>query len=323
MIDPEANSPDAPRLPAYPASAAAQAQPSRFFKETINVVATVLICATYFEDGWRLFAQWDDQLGFVARHAGLPSSVAATILILSALMQLSSAALLVPSSFLKEVKLFACGLVGLNVFLQPILYNQMSNTDLLTLSAAQLGTLGLIFTNTHADLYPNAWKDQGGAFDAFLQSATAAKSDSKVSPSWAAIVQVASRLLLTVDLVVVYTTHLIFEATPLSVTCALPRTRTPRERLANASPAQTSLMPLLHTTHATCNGRSHICFFALTRPPPALHAPQDQRAHPHRRRPHLAGLRHAIRRVHRLCCRLLRRLRALPVLGRAGAPARL
>jgi len=211
-MDPEAQS------PMQPTGNGGEAKPApRTAVKVMSAIATLLIVATYIEDGTRLILQWDSQLSFVSRHMGFPRAIATVLLLVSAFMQLSSLFLLVPSDTSPQVatfKLYACILVGLNVFLQPIMYNQLSNMDLITLSAAQVGTLGLIFTNTHAELHPAAYKQQAGAFDAFVASA---KSGGNTSPSWAAYMQLCSRLLLTVDLVVVYSLHM-FEATPLSIT---------------------------------------------------------------------------------------------------------
>lgn len=140
---------------------------------------------------------WEDQLGFVARHTGLPRSIAGALLLMVAAVQLSSTLMIAPTSripMLAVPVMIVSGSVVMSVIMQPFLFNQLSNTELLTLSLAQIGASGLIFAEAHFVAYPRR-----SPFAAHLSAAEAYKAAAIVP--W---IQLAARLLLTADLTLTF-----------------------------------------------------------------------------------------------------------------------
>jgi putative oxidoreductase len=156
---------------------------------------------TYLEDASRCFMMWEDQLGYVANHTGLPSAVASATLLLVTLGQCASVLLIAPPVLVPKLARPIIGLsivVAVSVCLQPFLFNQLSNFELLTMSAAQLGALGLILGEAHAVAYPRK-----KPFAAFCMP-MGGSGDATESAAVVAWIQLLSRLLLTVDLVCVF-----------------------------------------------------------------------------------------------------------------------
>jgi len=173
-------------------------------------LATFLAVLTYLEDATRLYVMWEEQLSFVQKHSGLPyTSIAASLLIAIALAQCSTPLLVLPPSLsptVARLHLYICVAVALSVIFQPYIFNQMTNFQLISLSAAQLGALGLIFGEAHAVLHP-----QRHPFAAFISTPMPAEAGDAVQ--W---VRLCSRLLLTVDLTVVFTTRLMQDLFPVA-----------------------------------------------------------------------------------------------------------
>jgi len=164
--------------------------------------ATLLCVLTYLEDALRCITLWEDQLSFVARHAGIPRTMASGALIVIATLQvLSTSLVLPPAAFpaLAQPAMAVSVAVASSVLLQPFLFNQLSNTELLSLSAAQLGALGLIFGEAHAVAYP-----QAQPFAAFVTRAVPKEPAEIVQ-----YVRFFSRILLTVDLIWVFGMRLV------------------------------------------------------------------------------------------------------------------
>ena len=120
-------------------------------------VATALSVATYIEDAMRCITMWSSQLKFLARHLGLPSAAAGGLLLTVAAIQLASPIMMVPTSYVPwvaKVVMVECGLIAVSVVMQPFLFNQLSNFELLSLSLAQLGATGLVFAEAHFVAFP-------------------------------------------------------------------------------------------------------------------------------------------------------------------------
>jgi len=128
--------------------------------------------------------------------------MASAALIIIAMLQILSTTLILPlSAFpsLARPAMAVSAAVASSVVLQPILFNQLSNTELLSLSAAQLGALGLIFGEAHAVAYP-----QTQPFAAFVTRAVPKEPAEVVQ-----YVRFFSRILLTIDLTWVFGMRLI------------------------------------------------------------------------------------------------------------------
>ena len=131
-------------------------------------VATCLAVLTYFEDAIRCITMWEEQLSFVAKHSGLPRAIASALLLVIAGLQLSSALLAIPPTLfpcMARPAMVVCLGVAFSVLVQPILFNQLSNFELLILSLAQLGAAGLVFAEAHfvAELGRHAASTRDGA----------------------------------------------------------------------------------------------------------------------------------------------------------------
>ena len=177
-------------------------------------IAKLLVTATYVEDGHRLVFYWEDQSGFVAKRVGYP--LGALLLFVIGFAQLSSVALLLsPTAHpalprtLKAITV----LVGLSVLMQPVVFDQMDNFDLVIFSLAQLGALGLLFCNAHSTEFPQMAESGSGALSCFVW---ALSSDRVPRLHWSAWVQMSSRLLLTCDLVLVFGARLFASSGPVA-----------------------------------------------------------------------------------------------------------
>jgi hypothetical protein len=186
----------------------------------LSCVATLFTVLTYLEDSIRCITMWNEQLAFIAKHVGLPSSIAGAMLLFVAGVQLVSPIIIIPTAAVPRmavpVMIVTCA-IAFTVILQPILFNQLTNVELLTLSMAQLGACGIVFAEAHFVAYPRK-----SPFATHLASADHYKAATIVP--W---IQLLSRVMLTVDLALVFGLRL-SEVNPssLSLTHTHAHTRT-------------------------------------------------------------------------------------------------
>jgi uncharacterized membrane protein YphA (DoxX/SURF4 family) len=167
----------------------------------LKSLAISLTVLTYYEDAWRAVSAWTEQTTYIHTHTGMPYFLACVFLVCIMATQLASVIMVVPpSALVAKPIVYTSGAVALSVMAQPFLYNQLSNTDLLTLSFAQLGALGLVFCDAHAVAWPAPRR--GLAFAAYCDEPRApAEAQTATCVPW---VQLGSRLLLTTDLIYVF-----------------------------------------------------------------------------------------------------------------------
>ena len=188
---------------------------------TATTASTILLCVatlftvlTYLEDAIRCITLWNEQLAFIAKHVGLPRSIAGTMLLFVAGVQLVSPIIIIPTAAVPRmavpVMIVTCA-IAFTVILQPILFNQLTNVELLTLSMAQLGACGIVFAEAHFVAYPRK-----SPFATHLASADQYKAAAIVP--W---IQLLSRVMLTVDLALVFGLRL-SEVHPSSLSLSSP-----------------------------------------------------------------------------------------------------
>lgn len=130
---------------------------------------------------------WEDQLSFAARHTGHPH-LARVALLFTAFFQCLSVLLIAPPSLAPKLAMpimVECVVVAVSVIGQPFLFNQLSNFELLTMSAAQIGALGLIFSEASAVAFPRK-----NPFSAFCAPYINAPSEGAAIVGW---IQVCTR----------------------------------------------------------------------------------------------------------------------------------
>jgi len=175
-------------------------------KVAITCLAITLCVLTFLEDAHRAVTMWKEQTTFIAQHMGVAYAVASAVLFVIVCVQISSVMMVVPPSPTRpgaaKVVCGVCVAAAISVALQPLLFNQLSNAELLQLTCAQLGALGTIFCEAHAVGFPRR-----KPFADFCATATA-----RVEEQVAAVVpwlQLGSRVLLTVDLTCVFLSRLL------------------------------------------------------------------------------------------------------------------
>jgi uncharacterized membrane protein YphA (DoxX/SURF4 family) len=164
---------------------------------TLLCAATLLTTLTYLEDAVRCLTMWSEQLDFVARHSGLGRWLAGTMLLVISAIQISSPLMIVPISACPKMAkpvMAVCTAIVVSVLMQPFLFDQLTNYELLTLSLAQLGATSLVFTE---------------AYQAALQGSQSSDRASDRASPVISCVQLAARGLLTVDLTLVFATRLL------------------------------------------------------------------------------------------------------------------
>ena len=192
-----------------------------FARAKASTASTILLCVatlftvlTYLEDAIRCITLWNEQLAFIAKHVGLPRSIAGTMLLFVAGVQLVSPIIIIPTAAVPRmavpVMIVTCA-IAFTVILQPILFNQLTNVELLTLSMAQLGACGIVFAEAHFVAYPRK-----SPFATHLASADQYKAAAIVP--W---IQLLSRVMLTVDLALVFGLRL-SEVHPSSLSLSSP-----------------------------------------------------------------------------------------------------
>jgi uncharacterized membrane protein YphA (DoxX/SURF4 family) len=195
--------------------------PAHFARAKASTASTILLCVatlftvlTYLEDAIRCITLWNEQLAFIAKHVGLPRSIAGTMLLFVAGVQLVSPIIIIPTAAVPRmavpVMIVTCA-IAFTVILQPILFNQLTNVELLTLSMAQLGACGIVFAEAHFVAYPRK-----SPFATHLASADQYKAAAIVP--W---IQLLSRVMLTVDLALVFGLRL-SEVHPSSLSLSSP-----------------------------------------------------------------------------------------------------
>lgn len=119
---------------------------SRALLGALDLLGRVLLASTFAEDGARVLTQWRTQVKILALHFGTSARALGAIrlaLALSAMVQLPCAVLLV----LGRAVLPTCALLVAWLVAQPVLYNQLNNSQLLIASASIAG--GLLFLCAH------------------------------------------------------------------------------------------------------------------------------------------------------------------------------
>lgn len=119
---------------------------------TLQMAGALFMIMTYLEDGVRLASDLGTMRDYSAEITGLPTFVSAIVMIVLALVQLSSVLLLVPLNKHPLVATCAsilCVALACNVVLQPFLFNVWTSTHVV-LSLAQLGSLAIFFADARA-----------------------------------------------------------------------------------------------------------------------------------------------------------------------------
>ena len=224
-----------------------------FARAKASTASTILLCVatlftvlTYLEDAIRCITLWNEQLAFIAKHVGLPRSIAGTMLLFVAGVQLVSPIIIIPTAAVPRmavpVMIVTCA-IAFTVILQPILFNQLTNVELLTLSMAQLGACGIVFAEAHFVAYPRK-----SPFATHLASADQYKAAAIVP--W---IQLLSRVMLTVDLALVFGLRL-SEVHPSSLSLSSPSPSLPLS--LSLSPSLSLFLSFSHA-HAHTHTHSH------------------------------------------------------------------
>lgn len=114
-------------------------------KQVLTSAAIGLTVMTYYEDAIRAITMWDEQTDFIAKHAGVPSVLAKGFLLIIMLIQLTSITMIIPPTCMPaaaKLIIAVCAAVAASVLAQPLLFNQLTNIELLTMSCAQIGAIG-------------------------------------------------------------------------------------------------------------------------------------------------------------------------------------
>ena len=158
-------------------------------------LGTTLAVTTYLEDAVRSIFNWDDQVKYAGSATGMPIAVSYVVLALVTIVQVASPLIVVPASVapaLARPIMALCMLLSVTVVIQPFLFSQLSNSELVILLLAQLGVSGLVFAEAHFVAFPRR-----NPFAAHMAIEEVRQSAELVP--W---MQLMSRMLLTIDLAV-------------------------------------------------------------------------------------------------------------------------
>lgn len=105
----------------------------------------LLLCLTFIDDGLRIPLRWSEQHSYMVHSRGMWSWLAAFVLIISSLTQLSASWLIMrPVSFEPTRVKLACYMLLTFVTLQPLVYGQARDLDFLCRSSTMAGGLLLM-----------------------------------------------------------------------------------------------------------------------------------------------------------------------------------
>jgi uncharacterized membrane protein YphA (DoxX/SURF4 family) len=105
----------------------------------------LLLCLTFIDDGLRIPLRWSEQHNYMVHSMSMWSWVAAAVLIISSLTQLSASWLIMrPVSFEPSRVKLACYMLLAFVTLQPLVYGQVYDLDFLCRSSTMAGGLLLM-----------------------------------------------------------------------------------------------------------------------------------------------------------------------------------
>jgi len=111
------------------------------YEKHVPVVSRFLLVATFFEDGLRMFWDWNLQMVFVGDKLG--KTLATLFLICSALMQIAGGTMVVANSSKMDVAIY---ILLANIAMQAIIYGIFTDTVLMLRNLALVGGLLMLLS---------------------------------------------------------------------------------------------------------------------------------------------------------------------------------